>query len=86
MGKKGAYRLQKISDGGTIGELGFFLKKPQIFGAKAVTNCRLFRLCRDDLARMALENPQLCVLLQSVLLNSICLMTCDNISSKHYHT
>ena len=62
-------RLQRISDGGVCGELGFFLQRPQVFRAVAVSPVRLWTLSRAELARMERDAPALCILVQLSLIH-----------------
>lgn len=66
-------RLMKVSDGGSVGELGFFLKRPQAFSAVATTRCRAYALSRPSLLALARAQPQLCCLLQQAVIKSLSL-------------
>lgn len=67
------HRLMKVSDGGSVGELGFFLKRPQAFSAVATTRCLTYALSRPGLLALARARPQLCCLLQQAVIRSLSL-------------
>lgn len=67
------HRLMKVSDGGSVGELGFFLKRPQAFSAVATTRCLTYALSRGGLLALAQAHPQLCLLLQQAVIRSLSL-------------
>ncbi|CAM9577827.1 unnamed protein product [Phaeothamnion confervicola] len=77
-------RLAKVSAGGSFGELGFFLKRPQPFRAVATEDCALYTLERRAMARMQAENPELCILVQKAVLKSLCLAAAFSIEAQHY--
>ena len=66
-------RIQRISDGGVCGELGFFLKQPLTVRAQAATDVVAWRLDRKAMAKMQSQDSDLCVLVQGVLLKSLTL-------------
>lgn len=51
-GEGGPRRLQKICAGGIFGEVGFFLRSPQMFHAVAREPCHLHTLDRAGMAAM----------------------------------
>lgn len=71
--KKPPLRLMKVWDGGAVGELGFFLKRPQAFDAVATTRCLVYALSRPSLLALARARPQLCCLLQQAVIKSLSL-------------
>uniref|UniRef100_A0A7S1UB31 STAS domain-containing protein n=1 Tax=Phaeomonas parva TaxID=124430 RepID=A0A7S1UB31_9STRA len=66
-------RIQKISDGGVAGEVGFFLCRPQDFRAVSRTHCQMWYMTRESLAKMCQKNPTLAMLLQHAILRSLSL-------------
>ncbi|KAM3572911.1 hypothetical protein VYU27_005111 [Nannochloropsis oceanica] len=73
-------RLQKISAGGSVGELGFFLKRPQIFTAVATTQVVVYFLTRPRLLALARTHPQLACVLTFAIIKSIALSSSYAIS------
>uniref|UniRef100_A0A7R9UBE4 STAS domain-containing protein n=1 Tax=Pinguiococcus pyrenoidosus TaxID=172671 RepID=A0A7R9UBE4_9STRA len=57
-------RIQKITDGGVCGEVGFFLCRPQDFRAVTRTPCQLWNMTRNDFAEMCRNRPTLALMLQ----------------------
>lgn len=74
------HRLMKVSDGGSVGELGFFLKRPQAFSAVAITRCLTYALSRPSLLALAQARPQMCLLLQQAVIKSLSLSSSYAIS------
>ena len=72
-GARAHRRLMAVSDGGCVGELGFFLKRPQAFSAVATTRCLVYALSRPGLLALARAQPQLCCLLQQAVIKSLSL-------------
>lgn len=56
-GEGGPRRLQKICAGGIFGEVGFFLRSPQMFYAVAREPCHLHTLDRAGMAAMQVCSP-----------------------------
>jgi CRP-like cAMP-binding protein len=73
-------RLQKVSAGGSVGELGFFLKRPQIFTAVATTPVVVYYLTRPRLLALAKAHPQLACVLTFAVIKSIALASSYAIS------
>jgi MFS superfamily sulfate permease-like transporter len=80
LGQRQQQRLQKISAGGTVGELGFFLKRPQIFTAMATTPCVVYFLTRPRLVELAKDNSKLACVLIFAVIKSIALASSYAIS------
>lgn len=74
-----AKRIQKISDGGVCGEVGFFLGRPQAFRAVTRARCQLWFLSRAKFAIMCEEEPKLAMLLQHAILRSLSLSISENL-------
>lgn len=51
-GKSGPRRLLKVCAGGTFGEMGFYLRTPQVFRAVTREPCHLHSLDREGMATM----------------------------------
>jgi len=65
-------RVNKIGGGGIFGEAAFFLGASHSLRATALgSETSIWTLSRDDLARMEVEEPQLCLLLQHLLIKSL---------------
>ncbi len=73
-------RLQKVSAGGSVGELGFFLRRPQIFTAVATTRCRVYYMTRPNLLALAKAHPELACVLTFAVIKSIALASSYAIS------
>lgn len=71
VGRSGqAVRVNKICSGGAFGEADFILGHHSV-RAVALTACTCWTLSRDALAKMEIQQPQLCMLIQHVLLKSL---------------
>jgi SulP family sulfate permease len=64
-----AIRLETVGSGRIIGEIGFFLGGERTADVLTDEPSTLFRLTRQDLARMAAENPQAASLLHRLVAN-----------------
>ena len=76
----GTSLAQALNNTALCGELGFFLQRPQVFRAVAISSVRLWTLSRAELARMERDAPALCILVQRALLKSMSLSDSDLIS------
>eukprot|EP01041_Mallomonas_annulata_P006865 gene6865-13910_t len=74
-------RVNKVLAGGVFGESSFFLDKPHSMRAIPSTQCVLWTLNKNSLARMNSENPQLCILIQHLLLKSMALSAAAALNS-----
>jgi CRP-like cAMP-binding protein len=64
-------RVNKAGAGSIFGEATFFLGACQCLKAITLSNCSIWSLSREDLARMEINDPSLCMLCQLVLLKSM---------------
>lgn len=64
-------RVNKAGPGSIFGEATFFLGACQCLKAITLSNCSIWSLSREDLARMEINDPSLCMLCQLVLLKSM---------------
>jgi len=76
-------RIQRISAGGTCGELGFFLATPQFFRGVASTPGATVAwvLDKQSFLDMQEQHPQLCILVQTAVLKSLCLFDTQQLIS-----
>mmetsp|Transcript_7867 Transcript_7867/g.16163 ORF Transcript_7867/g.16163 Transcript_7867/m.16163 type:complete len:226 (-) Transcript_7867:411-1088(-) len=76
-------RIQRISAGGTCGELGFFLATPQFFRGVASSPGATVAwvLDKQSFLDMQEQHPQLCILVQTAVLKSLCLFDTQQIIS-----
>jgi len=73
-------RVNKIGGGGIFGEAAFFLGASHSLRATALgSETSIWTLSRDDLARMEVEEPQLCLLLQHLLIKSLSISATSNL-------
>lgn len=59
--------------GGIVGELDFFLDRPRSFSARASSPGELYSFSRQAIKTMAVEDPELLLVLQAIVLRSACL-------------
>jgi len=64
-------RVNKISGGGIFGESAFFLGAAQSLRALTLSPCAVWSLSREAFARMELQQPRLCLLVQHSLVKSL---------------
>lgn len=76
-------RILRVTRGGVCGELSFFLNRPQRFLAQCAKPTVVFRLDRANALRMRQHHPQLFMLLQTALLNTLCLQVEDSLGSAY---
>jgi len=69
-------REKKVVAGGLFGETCFFLGKPHSCRAVVTEDCVLWTLDRPFMALLNKNEPQLCVLVQHLLLKSMALSSC----------
>ena len=65
-------RANKINTGGIFGEAEFFLNALHSVRALAVRHSTFWTLSHANFRLMELENPQLCLLIQHLLIKSLC--------------
>jgi len=70
-GREGVERVSKAGPGSIFGEATFFLGACQCLKAITLSDCSVWSLSREDLARMEINHPALCMLCQLVLLKSM---------------
>lgn len=72
-------RILRITRGGVCGELSFFLRRSQRFRATCAEETIVFVLDRDGANRMRQAHPDLFLLLQAALINTLCLQVEDSL-------
>jgi len=74
-------RILRVTRGGVVGELSFFLNRPQRVTARTARPTQVFVLDRDKADAMRAHDPDLYIVLQTALLKSLCLQVEDSLGS-----
>ena len=74
----GRIRLRTAGPGTVVGEIAFILRRPRTAWAVADTHVTADRITRADVARMAAEEPQLLVALQTAMLRILARRVSDS--------
>jgi hypothetical protein len=70
-------RVNKINTGGIFGESDFFLNSLHSVRAFTIKSCVYWTLSRESFMAMEGQHPQLCLLIQRLLLKSLAMTTCN---------
>jgi len=70
-------RVNKINSGGIFGESDFFLNSLHSERAFTIKSCVYWTLSRESFVAMERQHPQLCLLIQRLLLKSLAMTTCN---------